>query len=271
MVTPPPLPPYDAVAELKKQLQPLTEIANETGKARLLYASAELMKETRKEPEARKIYAEIATRYPADTLSPVLLAVVGDYLMGTGDRAKAADYYDNLREDYPKSDYFDYAEVGLGEIALADGNAKKALKLFTHAADEVAGAKAKEATIGKARAQLELGMYAEAKKGFETVASIREWRGESTAQAIYLLGELESKQGHYADAIAYYQRVFVAYQKYSTWAAKAYLRSADCFDKLGKRPEAIGHLKEMLRNEKLKDFPESKQALKQIAEWGGAA
>jgi TolA-binding protein len=103
------------------------------------------------------------------------------------------------------------------------------------------------------------------------VASIREWRGEATALAIYQLGEIEFREGHFAEAIAYYQRVFVAYQRYSTWAAKAYLRSADCFDKLGKRQEAIGHLKEMLRNEKMKDFPESKQALKQIVEWGGAA
>lgn len=39
----------------------------------------------------------------------------------------------------------------------------------------------KEATIGKARAQLELGLLVEAKKGFEQVASIREWRGEATA------------------------------------------------------------------------------------------
>ncbi len=271
VATPAPLPPYDAVAELKKQLQPLTEIANDTGKARLLYAEAELLKQIKREPDARKIYEEIASKYAAETLSPVLLAVVGDHLMSTGDRAKAADFYDNLREDYPKSDYLDYAEVGLGEIALADGNAKKALELFTHAADEVAGAKAKEATIGKARAQLELGKYAEAKKGFETVASIREWRGEATALAIYQLGEVEYREGHFAEAIAYYQRVFVAYQKYTGWSAKAYLRSADCFDKLGKRQEAIGHLKELLRNEKLKDSPESKQALKQIAAWGGTA
>jgi TolA-binding protein len=269
--TPVPLPSYDAVAELKRQLQPLVEGANETGKARLLYAEAELLKLIKREPDAKKIHAEIATKFAPETLSPVLLAIVGDYLLDTGDRAKAVKLYDNLRTDYPKSDYLDYAEVGLGEIALTEGKAKEALELFTHAADEVAGAKAKEATIGKARAQLELGMYAEAKKTFETAASIREWRGETTAAAIYYLGDVEFRQGHFADAIAYYQRVFVAYQKYGIWSAKSYLRSAECFDKLGKRQEAIGHLRELLRNEKLKELPEFKQALKQITEWGGAA
>jgi hypothetical protein len=60
----------------------------------------------------------------------------------------------------------------------------------------------------------------------------------------------------------------VAYQKFLPWAAKAYLRSADCFDKLGKRPEAVGHLKEMMRNEKLRDFPETKRAAKMLVDWG---
>jgi hypothetical protein len=64
--------------------------------------------------------------------------------------------------------------------------------------------------------------------------------------------------------------VFVAYQKFLPWAAKAYVRGAESFDKLGKRKEAIGHLQEMMRNEKLRDFSETKQAAKLLAEWGAA-
>ena len=266
--TPAPLPPYDAVAEMKKQLEPLAEIANETGKARLLYARAELLKLVKREPEAQALYQEMADRFPPENLSPVLLATVGDFALSKGDHDKATKMYADLREDYPKSDYLDYAYVGLGEIALAAGEAKKALELFTHAADEIAASKIKEATIGRARAQLELKQYAEAKKGFEQVAGIREWRGESTAQAIYYLGEIEAQQGRWAEAIAHFQRVFVAYQKFLPWAARAYVRSAECFDKLGKRTEAVGHLKEMLRNEKLRGFPETKRAAKMLVDWG---
>ncbi len=269
--TPPPLPPYDAVAELKKQLEPLEETANTTGKARLLYARAELLKLIKKDKEAQEIYAEMAGRFEPENLSPVLLAIVGDFLLFKGDHDKAGKMYADLREDYPKSDYLDFAYVGLGEIALAKADYKKALELFTHAADEIAAMKVKEATIGKSRAQLELGKYAEAKKGFEMVAGVREWRGESTAMAVYYLGEIEARQGRFAEAIAHYQRVFVAYQKFLPWAAKSYVRSADCFDKIGKRQEAVGHLMEMLRNEKLKEFPETKQAAKLLAEWGAAA
>ncbi len=269
--TPTPLPPYDAVGEMKKQLAPLEEIVNDTGKARLLYAQAELAKLRKADAEVQKIYSEIAERFKEEVLSPVLLAFVGDYLLGKGEIDRASKLYEALREDYPKSNYLDFAYVGLGDIALGRKDYKQALELFSRAADDIAGSKMKDATIGKAHALLELGRYDESKKLFEQVASIREWRGESTALSMFYLGEIEARQGRWAEAIAHYQRVFVAYQKFLPWAARAYVRSAESFDKLGKRPEAIGHLKEMLRNEKLKDFPETKQAKKLLNEWGEPA
>ena len=36
-------------------------------------------------------------------------------------------------------------------------------------------------------------------------------------------------QGRFAEAIAHFQRVFVAYQRYREWVAKAYIESADAF------------------------------------------
>jgi TolA-binding protein len=197
-----------------------------------------------------------------------MLAVVGDYLLSKKDNDRAAQFYANLREDFPKSDYLDYAYVGLGELAMQKQEYQKALDLFTYAADELASMKIKDATLGKGRALLEVGKYPEAKKCFEQVAGVKEWRGESTAAALYYLGETEFRQAHYPDAVVHYQRVFVAYQKFLPWVAKAYLRSAESFEKLGKRPEAVNHLKEMLNNEKLRNFPEAKQAEKMLSGWG---
>ena len=269
--TPPPLPPYDAPAELQKQLAPLESIADAVGKARLLYARAELAKLRKQDAEVQKIYGEIAAQFKVEDLSPVLLAVVGDFHLAKGETDAASACYAALREDYPKSDYLDYAYVGLGQIAYDAKEYRKALELFSKAADELAASKIKEATMGKARTLLALGRHAEAQKLFEQVAGIREWRGESTAEAVYLLGVNEAEQGHLPEAIAHFQRVFVAYQKFLTWAAKAYLQAADAFEKLGKRPEAIAHLKEMLRNERLRALPEAKEAEKRLQDWGGAA
>lgn len=264
-------PPYDAYAELAKQIAPLEDSTNITTKARLLYAKIELAKLIKKTGDADKMYLEMADRFKPEDLSPYLLAQVGDFLLFRGDAEKAAGYFRKLKDDYPKSDYLDYAYVGLGEVAFGKKEYSQALELFTDALDKIgASSKLKEATVGKAKTLLALKQYPEAKKLFEQVASVREWRGDSTAFAVYSLAEIEAQQGKYAESIALYRRVFVAYQKYLPWVAKSYLRAAESFEKMGRRQDAIDNLKEMLRNEKLVKFPETEEAKKRLLEWGAA-
>jgi len=267
--TPPPLPPYDAYAELAKQIAPLEKDATITTKARLLYAKSELARAIRKPADADAIYLEMSARFKPADLSPYLLAVLGDFLLFRGDQEKAGTYFNLLKEDFLKSDYLDYAYVGLGEIALSKKEYDKALELFTDALDKIgASSKLKEATIGKAQTLLALKKYPESKKLFEQVASVREWRGESTAMAIYSIGQIEAEQGHYAEAIAFYRRVFIAYQKQLPWVAKSYIGVAESFDKWGKRQDAVDTLRELLRNAKLEKFPETEQARRMLITWG---
>ncbi len=262
--------PYDAAAELEKQLKPLEQNANATMRARLIYARAELATLRRKQADHDQLIGQIAAQFKPEELSPLLLAQCGDYLLAAGKPADAASFYNELKEYFPNSMYLDFAYVGLGEIAFEKKDYKNALDLFTTAADKIAGSKVKDATVGKAKTLLELGQYDDSRKLFEQIATVREWRGESTAYAVYSLGEIQARQGHWAEAIAYYQRVFVLYQRYLPWVAKSYIGSAESFEKLGKRPEAIGHLQEMLRNEKLQDFPEAARARQMLAQWGAA-
>ncbi len=264
----PAVPPYDADAELEKQLQPLEENANATARARLLYAKSELAKLKKKSLEADDLYDQIANNFKPEDLSPVLLAQIGDFLAARGKSDRAGVLYNLLKIDYPKSDYLDFAYVGLGEIAFSNKKYEQAFELFDDAVDKYAGAKIKEATLGKAKTLMELGRYDESKKLFEQVAGMREWRGDATANAVYELGEVEARQSHWAEAIVHYQRVFVAYQRYLPWVAKAYLSSAESFEKLGRRKEAISSLHEMLRNEKLEKFPETEEAKKLLQKWG---
>src|SRR5204863_1440981 len=129
-------------------------------------------------------------------------------------------------------------------------------------------AKLKEITIGKAKTLLAMGRLIEAKKGFEQVASVREWRGESTAFAVYSLGEIEAKRNNWAEANAYFQRVYVGYQKFLPWVAKAYMRSGESFEKLGKTQEAVNTYRELLRNEKLSSFAEAAEARQRLQALG---
>jgi len=105
VATPPPLPPYDAVAELDKQLKPLEENANATVKARLLYARSELAKLRKKSNEVEDFYEQISIKFKPEDLSPVLLALVGDFLLDKNRQDRAAILYTRLKEEYPKSDY----------------------------------------------------------------------------------------------------------------------------------------------------------------------
>jgi len=170
--------PYDALEELRKQLAPIKATAKATGQARLYDAEAELF------PLIKRA-DEVSQRLERDRYS-LCAGRLESRVAGRGWRLSACQrgsgvagkVYAILRDRYPKSAYLDSAYVGLGEIALAEGDAKQALRLFTCAVDEIAGAKLKEAMSGQARTQFELGMYEDSKKAFQSIAGFREWRGK---------------------------------------------------------------------------------------------
>jgi TolA-binding protein len=267
--TPVPEPaPWDPFAEFERLVAPLEKLANVTGKARVMYARGDLFELKRQPQKKNETLDRLATEFKPEDLSPMLLGRVGDHIRAGGDAAKAGAYYSRLKEDFLRSDYLDFAYTGLGDIAYREKQYDKALELYDTALEKVGATyKLKEATIGKARTLIELGRYDEAKKLFEQVASIKEWRGESTAEAVYQLGEIEFRQGRYNEAIAHFRRVFVAYQKFVPWVARAYVRTAESFDKAGKRFDGIKNLQEMMRNEKLNGLPETEQARQLLQRW----
>lgn len=186
-------------------------------------------------------------------------------MLERGKTAQAGQFYQELLKTFPKSELRDYSYNGLGQIALHEKQWDTAIRFFEDAIDKAGAAtKLKDVTLGKGRALLGLGRLDEAKLIFEQVASTREWRGEVTPEAVYLIGEVFFQKGDYTSAVQYFQRVFVAYQRYQATVAKSYLRAADCFEKLGSPEKAQAHLKELLRKEKFAAFPEHQIARKRL-------
>ena len=164
---------------------------------------------------------------------------------------------------FPKSDLLEYAYYGMGEIALANNKPDEAIRWFDDAVDKAqAEVKLAQITFGKGQALLAQGKLDEAKKIFEQVAGTKEWRGEVTAQALISLGDIENKRGNTAAATQYYQRVFVAYQRYPEVVVTAYLKAANAFIKLNKPEIAAAHLREMLSKPKLAQSPKADSARK---------
>jgi tetratricopeptide (TPR) repeat protein len=220
---------------------------------------ASKMKEAEKAAKLVGIMVEVAK--PED-LSPMLLSFVGDEARKKGDPDKAAACYERLRTLFPLSAFADGAPAGLGEIAFEKGDMDKALEYFTVATGEdfQGSSKLLEATLGKAKTLLKLGKFDAAEKEYDAIARVKEWK-TAWAEALYGLGQVKEARKDYAAAITFYQRVFIAHQKYKDWMARSYLQSARCFIQLNKRPEAKKTLEEMKKNDSLKPQPEYQTAM----------
>jgi TolA-binding protein len=259
----------DSDAELDRLLSCSGNLGSATARARILFARAELARLQHQPAEEEKNIAQIGNNFKPQDLSPLLLGKVGDYFLGRGRGDQAAEFYQQLLDDFPKSQMVDFAYFGLGEIARQKKDYRRALRFFSAGTEKAAaGQKLKNLSLGRAQTLFALGQLDEAQKAFEQVASVREWRGEATACSVYSLGQIAARRGKWAEANAYFQRVYVGYQKFLPWVAKAYIGSAESFEKLGKKEEASNTYREMLRNEKLANFSETAEARQRLQALG---
>ncbi|HEX4666135.1 MAG TPA: tetratricopeptide repeat protein [Chthoniobacterales bacterium] len=259
----------NTIAELERLLASPANKDSATARARILFAKAELARLRRQPEEEERNIAQIAEAFKPEDLSPLLLGEAGDYVLSKDKFDQATRFYQRLRDDFPKSQMVDFAYHGLGEIAYQKKDYRKALREFSDGTEKIAaGQKLKDISVGRAKTLLALGKLDEAQKGFEQVASVRAWRGEATAFSVYSLGQIAARRGKWAEANAYFQRVYVGYQKFLPWVAKAYIASGESFEKLGKNQEAANTYRELLRNEKLANFAETTEARKRLQALG---
>lgn len=263
--TPAPLPPYDAEGDFAKYLGESNVGTNALAQARLRYAQAELAGYTKKPERQKELMASIYREFPADCLSAKLLAECGEIALQKGDLDKAESFYRQLMASFPKSNLIEYAYWGMGEISLQRNKPEEAVKWFDESLNKgIADAMLAQISYGKGRALLALGKMDESKALFEQVAGNKEWRGEITAKALLSLGNLEERRGNTAAAIQYYQRVFVAYQKYPDVVVEAYLKAVDGFVKLKEPDKAAAHLRELLSKPRLAKVPGVAEAQKKL-------
>lgn len=263
--SPTPLPPYDADADFAKYLHEGNVGSSLLAKARLRYAQAQLAGFTKKQDRQKEMMASIYKDFPADQLSAMLLAECGQIALDRGENDKAESFFKELMVSFPKSDLLEYAYCGMGDVSLARNKPDEAIRWYDDTIEKAAAeAKLSDVTYGKGKALLALGKLDEAKKIFEEVAGNKEWRGMVTAQALLSMGEIEEKRGNTAAATQYYQRVFVAYQRYPDVVITAYLKAADGFVKLGKPEIAAAHLREMLSKPRLAQLPRAEEVKKML-------
>ena len=195
----------------------------------------------------------IAPLEKAAVRDPAAIAPLGDALRGAGRTEEARRAYEKAVIGDAKNARYSSARIAQLDSAAEKDPQKSAAFLFT-AADTFAE---------------DPGYLGEATALYETIARIKAWRGESTARALFSLGEIQRQRKAYPEAIAYYQRCFVSWARYPQWCARAYHRAADSFEALGRRAEAVAHLRELLRkSDKYGRLPEFNEAKTRLRAWG---
>lgn len=107
--------------------------------------------------------------------------------------------------------------------------------------------------------------YDAAVEMYNEFLTVREWRGELTPQVLYWIGISRYEQERYKEAFAYFQRVYVLYELYPEWMAKAYEASVDCLRKLGREEEIVKTWREMVANPSVAATPEGRRAQEQLS------
>ena len=266
----PPPPTSDEIATtVEQQLMTDANRNNPTVKARVWFTESEVASFRKNNALRDELLGRIGNEIPPAALPPGLLGCVGDLLLEQNKPDQAKAFYDQIILKYSRSIYADFGYVGLGELAYRKGDYNTALTQFSNAID-LAGARFKllDATLGRAKTLLAKGNLDAAKDLFEQIAGNRQWRGPATAQSVYSLGEILTKRGgqeNLAEAQANFQRVYISYRKFAPWVAKAYLSSGETFERLGQLKEALATYKEMLKDKRLEDYPETQQAKDRIS------
>lgn len=201
---------------------------------------------------------------------PLTLDLMGRHALAEGKPELAERVYNYFMKTYPDSDLavnafkwsvdhhiarkkFDQARTLLAEVAVRWGHSS------------VAGwAKVREADLYRLENNCE-----EAIKLYNLVVTTRDWKGELWPESLYKIGLCHFQDGKWAEANAFFERIIVVFEAYEDWLARAYLKSAECLEKLGRSNLAITALEEMLSKPSLTHNTETSVARKELARLTG--
>jgi TolA-binding protein len=214
--------------------------------------------------------------------SPSVMEVMLDSALAQNLTLMATLTAERMIADYPETDMALDARMVLAKQALE--KAKEPGISMTAAAEWTKKAEQhliiirdiyKDGQGGAVEAFLLLGgIYREQKKFdqaqqcFDSVLGVKAWR-PSWPEALYGLGLCAEAKKDWLKATAYYERIYVMYNSYRSWTAKAYLRRTECLMQLYQETKAKETLNEFLSQESMKQLPEYEQGVKMRAKLEG--
>jgi tetratricopeptide (TPR) repeat protein len=255
----------DVEAEFKQLLSPEGSNPNATASARILYGRALIARLFRDVPKYENLISIIPDAAKAEELSPLLLATMGEIMFKKGDTDKATQYYTQIREKYPNSEFGDRAPNGLAEIAFQKKDYQKALELYNEAIEKYAFSEESILTgsLGKAKCFVVMLKWDEAEKLFLTILNTREWRSAHPT-ALLGLGDVAVGKKDYAKAISFYRRILGAWRKDKSILFQAYLNCAKAYVSNTDSKSAREVLDELLRQKEIGEYPQMQAEAQQL-------
>lgn len=193
--------------------------------------------------------------------SPITLQLMAQEALRRGNTEKVHQVYVRFKAAFDESELMlDMMNLEV-EALLKDKRYDDVVNL----AEEITNRFGYRVEVGKTRlmkADAYRGMkkYDEAIATYKELFAVRDWRGPLTPQALYWIGVCNEDVGKTEEAFAFFQRVYVLYEGYTEWVAKAYEGSVRCLRKLGRTDDIIRTYQEMLSKEAVAATPEGVQA-----------
>lgn len=206
------------------------------------FSLANAYEQTDQVDRALETYQRVVDEYPNAEKAAPALAALGRINSEEGRYQQSFDYFEQLEDK--GTQYRLEAHIGMGDAQLAMGNPDQAKQQYETALNINSSYDA--ARVGLGKVALDNGNYQEAKDHLSLVAESN--TTEIGAEAQYLLGVLEQEQQQYEQALEAYSNVEVLYKAYDTWVAKAMLRSAESYIQMGNRGQARNTLNAIVEN-----------------------
>ena len=214
--------------------------------ARLAWAEAQILPP---EEQARQL-AIFAGRFKPEYLGAETLVWLGRAWIENGMPESGIPPLELLLEKYPDSRHVPEAQTLLAQQALAHKEYDVALLHAEAVLNNAAEIEfILEATFCRAEALRGLQRHGEAISDYNAILANRAAPRRLKPEALIGIAACLTAQKEYAQAIAYYQRVYVLYGAYRKAVVEAYLRSGDCFEKLGDPAAALKTYQEFLASD----------------------
>jgi len=195
-----------------------------------------------------------------ENASPPVLAAISDASFELGDCSRAEEILEVFVKKFEDSEFMRPAfRLRAFDLYCSD-DYDATLKVIAEAqARYGTDYDAAWAQLMKGEIQIKQGQFDAARTNLIAVLNVTGWRGESYAEATWLLGQVEEAAGNLLKAHGWYQRVYVQYKGYAegTWAAEAYLGSARCLNQLGLTSDARNTWRAMLFDKYVNTLPQA--------------